>query len=227
MRKCILMSFMKVIMIQINNFSLKYDSQYLFENLNINFNKGKITCILGKSGCGKSSLIKHILNRDEAVSFSKKIDVIGYMPQNDLLLSHLNVESNLKLALKISKSVTDYQFSSSELDIIQMCQVGHLLNKQISELSGGEKSRISFTRAYLSCNDLLICDEPFSKLDYITRYQILNWFNEYRNKLTVIFVTHDVDEAMFISDQIMIVKDRDIIELTKPYSKEVILDLLI
>ena len=205
--------------LKINDLDHKIKNKIILKNISLDLEEDKIACILGPSGCGKTTLLKLIAGlentkkgeiyiKDKLVSSSiKHIKTenrnIGFLFQDFALFPHLTVEKNLKFAIKKN--------GNSEQDIkevIELIKLPASLKKYPHELSGGEQQRVALARAIISRPDLLLLDEPFSNLDLSLKEQIrddtlhlLQKFN-----VSVIIVTHDPFEAMFISNKFIFYK---------------------
>lgn len=202
-------------MIEIKNLTVKYsgiNEDFLaLDKLNLNVENGDICTIIGPSGCGKSTLL-HVLSgilKDyngnvliDGKEVDPKIHRIGLVLQNYGLLSWKNIEDNALLGLKIKGEKSDEykDYILKELGLFSM------LKKYPKELSGGQKQRVAIARAFILKPDLLLMDEPFSALDAITREEIQELFLEIwrKNRVTTIFITHSVDEAIRLGRKIVI-----------------------
>jgi ABC-type nitrate/sulfonate/bicarbonate transport system ATPase subunit len=202
-------------MIEIKNLTVKYsgiNEDFLaLDKLNLNVENGDICTIIGPSGCGKSTLL-HVLSgilgdyNGNVLIDGKEVDPkvhrIGLVLQNYGLLSWKNIEDNALLGLKIkgerSDEYKDY--------ILKELGLSSMLKKYPKELSGGQKQRVAIARAFILKPNLLLMDEPFSALDAITREEIQELFLETwrKNKVTTIFITHSVDEAIRLGRKIVV-----------------------
>jgi len=205
--------------VKINNLNHNIDNQNILRNINIELEKDKIACILGPSGCGKTTLLKliaglnkiksgEILLNDMVVSSSKihlatEKRKIGFLFQDYALFPHLTVKENLNFAIKEKEKKTH------DIDeIIEIIKLPNALQKYPHELSGGEQQRVALARAIISKPDFLLLDEPFSSLDLNLKEEIRDDTLHLLQKsnVTVLIVTHDPFEAMFISNKIYIMK---------------------
>ncbi len=200
--------------IRLENISKSYNNIKIIDNISFSLQKGEIVSFLGKSGVGKTTLFNilagfeksdsgKVFLQDEDITNKKKN--ISYMTQKHLLLPYLNVLDNVCLSFKI-KDINKKIAYEKAIPILKKFGLEKHINKYPSELSGGMKQRVSFIRAYLKESDLMLFDEPFSALDSITKESIYEWFKEvikYEQK-TTIFITHDINEAIYLSDKIYI-----------------------
>lgn len=203
----------------IQNISHSYDNQIeILKNIDFSVKEKETVSILGPSGIGKTTLfniIAGIINPEEGKVFingtdcTNKTGIVSYMLQKDLLLPYRTSYENISLPLEI-KSVPKDEIKNKILKYSEEFEINHLLNKYPSKLSGGEKKRVALLRTYMMGSSLFLLDEPFSALDYITRHKMYKWFNKIKNELelTSIIITHDIDEALILSDKIYILNSR-------------------
>lgn len=186
------------------------------EGLSFEMQKGEFVSLVGVSGCGKSTvfrLINGLLTPDSGEVFvggetiRGKRHYCGYMPQRDLLFPWRTVEANLRLPLELAGGLSKTQMRQSVGQMLAEVGLTGCEHKYTSELSGGMRQRAAFGRTVLTGSDLLLLDEPFSALDFLTRVAMQEWLLSQweRHKKTILFITHDVEEAMFLSKRIMVV----------------------
>lgn len=207
-------------MIDIKDLTVKYTAKgkefTAIENFQLYIPKGDIYVLIGPSGCGKSTLL-HVLSgiitdfEGEIVinkeNMSTKNQRIGLVSQNYGLMPWKTVYDNATLGLKIKdrnfRNKSKYDLEYIEY-ILERLKINTLVNRYPSELSGGQKQRVAIARAFILKPNLLLMDEPFSALDAITREEIQELFLDIwkENKVSTIFVTHSVDEAIFLGKNI-------------------------
>ncbi len=186
----------------------------ILSQLSFAIKAGEFVSVIGPSGSGKSTLFRLISGletQDEGKIFmngevvQNRLGHIGYMSQKDGLLPWLTVLENAALPLTLKRLYG----KKAQKDVIEQLERFGLKGFESSyphELSGGMRQRVSFLRALLSGSELLLLDEPFSALDAVTRMVMQEWLLEQWTamKKTILFITHDVEEALFLSDRILV-----------------------
>ena len=176
----------------------KYGEAVVLQGVSLEIPDGKITCVLGKSGVGKTTLLNllaGVLQADGGIVEAP--ERVGYVFQENRLLAHLTVVENL-------------QFVGGRVEFIEklLREAGleKLANRKVKTLSGGEKRRVAFLRAFCVDSTVVLLDEPFSALDSVTKESLLKMTVEHlrRYQKTAVFVTHDVDEAIAVGDKIAV-----------------------
>ena len=205
--------------LRFDNVSYQYPGEDfdIIDGLSFSVEPGSFHCIVGVSGCGKSTIFRMIngLLPPKAGTISVNGKPItarehycGYMPQKDMLFPWRTIGENLALPLEIQRGYTKAQ----QRDMIDaaLADVGldSCRDKRPDELSGGMRQRAAFARTMLTGSDLLLLDEPFSALDFLTRISMQEWLLEQwqRHKKTILFITHDVEEAIFLSSSVLVVE---------------------
>lgn len=205
--------------LRFDNVSYQYPGEDfdIIDGLSFSVEPGSFHCIVGVSGCGKSTIFRMIngLLPPKAGTISVNGKPItarehycGYMPQKDMLFPWRTIGENLALPLEIQRGYTKVQ----QRDMIDaaLADVGldGCRDKRPDELSGGMRQRAAFARTMLTGSDLLLLDEPFSALDFLTRISMQEWLLEQwqRHKKTILFITHDVEEAIFLSSSVLVVE---------------------
>lgn len=209
-------------LINISNVSLTYhslkDETKAIENLNFSIEKGEFVSIIGPSGCGKSTLLNiisgllkpsegDVLYTDKDIK--NRLDKMGYMFQKDHLFEWLSVRSNVLLGLKI-KGLDSKENIEKADRLLENYQLAKFKNHKPTELSGGMRQRVALIRTLALNPDVLLLDEPFSALDYQTRLKVCDDVKSIIRKegKTAIMVTHDLGEAIAISNRIIILTKR-------------------
>ncbi|MCT4660718.1 MAG: ATP-binding cassette domain-containing protein [Tissierellales bacterium] len=201
-------------MIDIKNLSKSFvKNENIIHEFNLKLERNGITCLLGPSGCGKTTLLRLIAGL--AKSDGGSIDGVqnisfGYVFQEDRLLPWLSVRENIEWILK----------KDSDVDIdfyLKMLEIENAKNLYPKALSGGMKQRVSIARAFAFDADIILMDEPFKSLDYELKMTLMNSIiklNQYEKK-TIIIVTHDVQVAAFLGDNIILLKGNPLRVKTK------------
>ena len=203
---------MKVIEISGLNKSFYKDGQEMkvLNDISLSVSENEFVSVVGPSGCGKSTLLRIIAGLIE--SDSVKLNIKGnasYLHQQTLLMPWRNVydNANLPCEIKTGKKIDE---NPKILELIDDFGLKGFENYMPWELSGGMAKRVTILRSYLEERNILLLDEPFSSLDAISRKNMQQWLLEVWNshKKTVVFVTHDIEEALFLSDKIYILSNR-------------------
>lgn len=186
---------------QINNINLSYNDNIIFKNFSISLHINKINIILGSSGCGKTSLLNII---------AKKLDSPSFVYQEPRLLNHLNAYENINYILKDkikNKNIRDKTIKEA-LTITNLIDNIH---SKPNELSGGMKQRLSLARALAYNSDFLLMDEPLQGQDIKRKKELLDIIKNIQIKTnkTIIYVTHDISEALILGDYIYILSKND------------------
>ena len=205
-----------------DNISKAYGDKQVLDNINITLNKGELVSILGVSGVGKTTLfnvLSGLTMPDEGsvmlcgndsnsnINITGKTGYLSYMLQKDLLLPHKTVIENVALPLLLNKMPKKMALKMAEEHFEQFGLSG-TQKSYPAELSGGMRQRAALLRTYLCNKDVALLDEPFSALDTITRASMQEWYLSVMReiKLSTLFITHDMDEAILLSDRIYIMK---------------------
>lgn len=199
-------------MIELKDINKKYSKFELDVNLKIL--KGEIFGIIGKSGSGKSTILKMIqgLTIPDKGSILMKNDVkISYVFQEYNLLYNKTVYENVKLPLLLKGEVSENRIKK----YLSFVGLSYKSNEYIANLSGGQKQRVSLARALVTEPDILLCDEITSAQDNMTKYEMMNIINEINEKYgtTIIIVTHDLDIAKNLCNRIAVIEDGNILEV--------------
>ena len=199
--------------LEARNITFSYDNKVnVIENIQLSVGEGEIVCLLGVSGGGKTPLfnvisgLKHpqqgeiLLNGEDITGIPGRI---SYMLQKDLLLPYRTIEANAALPL-IIRGVKKKEAIAKVNPYFAEFGLEGTQKKYPSELSGGMRQRAALLRTYMASNSVALLDEPFSALDTLTKSDMHRWFLNVMEKidLSILFITHDIDEAILISDRI-------------------------
>ena len=218
-------------LLEVKNISLSYDNSSVINNISFNVEKGEVVCILGESGCGKTSILKAIrgfMNRDAGEIYfqgervynkSEKLVPgtigVGIVHQDFQLEPGFTVFENIRHHL--IKYTRDFQEKRTK-ELIEICNLETIQNKKSKELSGGQKQKVALAKALIEEPPLLILDEPFSNLDNISKSDYKEILQKVVRTLNIslLFVTHDSKDALTFSDKILIVQKGKLLQEGKP-----------
>lgn len=220
-------------MLKIENVSKIYKGgKKAVKNISLDIKKGEFICFIGPSGCGKTTTMKminrliepsegKILINGENIMDKDPVELrrqIGYVIQQIGLFPHMTILENITLVPKLLKW-NDQKKKERALELLQLVDMGpEYLERYPYELSGGQQQRIGVLRALASNPPLILMDEPFGALDPITRDALQEEFKNLQRTLdkTIVFVTHDMDEAIKLADRIVILKAGEIVQVGTP-----------
>lgn len=205
--------------IVIENLTKKYGDKTIFDNFSVTFPENKISVVMGKSGAGKTTLLNCVAGLTTYRGEIKNADKTAYVFQEDRLVPFMSVYENLDFTLdkSVGKEVRKQLIS----DAIKSVDLEDKIGSLPKELSGGQKKRVSLARAFLSDASALLTDEPLNSLDYGLRLKTIDLLLDMldKNPTTVIYVTHDIDEALSLADKIFFIGESGVIfdyEFTTP-----------
>lgn len=207
--------------LQFHNVSFHYDEKPIINELNASIQDKEFVSIIGPSGCGKSTLFRLITGLEEASTgqielTETKRHPVGYMPQKDMLLPWRTIIENAALPLEC-QGVQKKEAQIKAKELLQKFGLQGYETKYPKDLSGGMRQRVSFIRTLLTGGEILLLDEPFSALDALTKASLQEWLFEQWKEWgkTILFITHDVEEALFLSNRILVVEQQPITTLTE------------
>lgn len=183
----------------------------VLEDVSLDVAEGEFLCILGASGCGKSTLLSLVADLDQPTSGS--VEVLGGKPalmfQEPALFPWLTAKENVELALRL-KGVGKSERRDRAQELLSLVRLNDAGKKRVHELSGGMRQRVAMARALAQDSHVLLMDEPFAALDAITRDVLHEELVRIREsqKLTVLFVTHNVREAVRLGDRVVLLSSR-------------------
>lgn len=220
-------------MIEFINVGKSYKDKVILDNLNLKVDKGQLVVLIGPSGCGKTTTLKminklispssgKILMQGRDIAHEDTIELrrnIGYVIQQTGLFPHMTVEENIALVPNLKKWPED-KIKSRTIELLDLVGMKpeEYLHRYPAELSGGQQQRIGVARAFAVNPEVILMDEPFSALDPITRTQLQDeLFNlQQEMKKTIVFVTHDMDEALKLGDKVAIMKGGKLLQYDRP-----------
>jgi osmoprotectant transport system ATP-binding protein len=220
-------------LIEFKDIVKKYRNKTIIKPFSIDIEAGQLVVFIGPSGCGKTTLLKMInkliqpsagkifvngkdISNMDAIELRRNI---GYVIQNTGLFPHMSIRENLELIPKLKgEDPNRIAEKTEELLHVVGLNPSEFLDRFPKELSGGQQQRVGVARAFSTDSDIILMDEPFSALDPVTRNSLQDELVQMQKELnkTIIFVTHDMDEAIKIADKICILKDGDILQFDTP-----------
>ena len=202
--------------LDIKNLSYSFGNNPILKDINIHVNKNEMVAIVGSSGVGKSTLfnlIAGVLKKQVGeITINGSNDYIGkvaYMLQKDLLFEHKTIIDNVILPLIIAKVNKKEAFEEGN-KILKQFNLDKYANKYPQQLSGGMRQRVALIRTYMFKRKIFLLDEAFSALDAITKKELHKWYLDLKKEfnLTTLLITHDIEEAVFLSDRIYILGNK-------------------
>lgn len=215
--------------LEVKNISKKFNGKEILKNISFDVYDGEFLSILGASGCGKTTLLRILIGIEtadsgEIIRNNKKITNMlpsqrgmGIVFQNYALFPNMTVLENVAYPLKIKKD-TKKNAKELAIDILKKVGLEDQMNKYPNELSGGQQQRTAIARTLALNSDIILFDEPMSALDADNRLALRKEFKDIQKKfnITMIYITHDQEEAFSLSDRVMVMKDGKIEQLDTP-----------
>lgn len=204
--------------LSIENLNVRFGSVTALSDVSLDISDGEFVCILGASGCGKSTLFNVVSGLLQATSgkivldghdVSNRPGQVGYMLQKDLMLPWRTVLGNITLAASLTRGA-NAKDRAEAAELASRYGLGDFLNHYPHALSGGMRQRVAMMRTIAAGRQVMLLDEPFGALDAQTRLGMQQWLLQlWRDlKRTILFVTHDVDEAIYLADRIVVMTPR-------------------
>ena len=205
--------------VQLSNASLRYnDSEHAtLSGLSLSLNAGKWTVLLGRSGCGKTTVLRYLAGLlDDKVEWQGTLatsdelpltDRIAYMAQQDLLLPWLSVIDNVCLSHRFQNPVSDKTLQTNQvLELLAAVGLADQASTMPDQLSGGMRQRVALARTLMQDKPVVLMDEPFSALDAVTRHKLQSLACELLRDKTVVLITHDPQEAVRLADNLYVLQ---------------------
>jgi NitT/TauT family transport system ATP-binding protein len=205
--------------LSVSDLSHSFGDLKAIEQIDLAVEPGEVIGIVGPSGCGKTTLLELVAGlrppaggdisvggRGEA---AERLELCAYMPQRDLLLPWLSAADNAALALRLA-GVSRSQARAQAEEHFERLGLAGFESSRPDQLSGGMRQRVAFLRTLMAGRPVLLLDEPFASLDAITRAEMQSWLAEVLgpDRHTVLLVTHDVEEALYLSDRVLVLTPR-------------------
>lgn len=215
--------------LRIKNLVKAFNNIKVVDNINLELEKGKLLCLLGPSGCGKTTTLKMIggfLKQDKGSIIIENEDISKVSPevrpastvfQSYALFPHMNVMENIIYGLKF-KGYSKKEALKKGEEYLKIIGLSEFKNKKISQLSGGQQQRVALARSLILNPKVLLLDEPLSNLDAKLRVKMRKEIKEIQSKfnMTMIFVTHDQEEALSIADYLAVMNKGELIQVGTP-----------
>lgn len=219
--------------IEFKNIKKQYDKKVILDNFNLSIEEGEFLTVVGRSGCGKTTLLKMInglINSDEGEILikgksTKDIDIIklrrniGYVIQGSVLFPHMSVEENISYVPNLLNKKDKLKTKNAIKKWMKIVDLEEdLLKRYPSQLSGGQQQRVGIARALAASPDILLMDEPFGAVDEITRSSLQDEIIRIQKEsnITIIFITHDIREALKLGTKVLIMDEGKIQQLSNP-----------
>lgn len=220
-------------MIRFEHVTKTFGETTALDDFNLSVEEGEFLTVIGRSGCGKTTMLRMInglQKPDSGVVYVEEYDVskadlialrrkIGYVIQNKGLFPHMTVEKNITYVPVISGKKNKAENRKRAEELIRLVGLDPtMLERYPSELSGGQQQRVGIARALAAQPKLLLMDEPFGALDEITKQSMQNELLSLQKqlKMTVVFITHDIREAMKLGDRVLVMENGKIAQIGKP-----------
>ncbi len=220
--------------LQVKDLQKEYDGQVVLDNVNFSVNEGEFLSILGPSGCGKTTILRiliGLLKADSGTVLKDGEDITNALPsnrgmgivfQNYALFENMTVLENVEYALKIRKEnrtpARKKEIREQVLKMIEHMELTEHIDKRPALLSGGQQQRVAIARTLVMNPDIILFDEPMSALDVATRLALRKVLKDIQKEFgtTMIYITHDQEEAFAMSDRIMVMDKAQIVQIDTP-----------
>ena len=218
-----------MVSLEINNLTKVFDKKTVLDNISFTVNDGEFLSILGPSGCGKTTLLKILIgiekptsgeiikNNTNITNFDPSKREMGMVFQNYALFPNMTVLNNVMYALNI-KLKNKEKAKEESIEMLKLVHMEEHLNKYPHELSGGQQQRVAIARTLSLNPDIILFDEPMSALDADNRLSLRKELKKIQKKFktTMIYITHDQEEAFSLSDRVMVMNNGEIVQIDVP-----------
>lgn len=218
-----------MVSLEINNLTKVFDNKTVLDNISFTVNDGEFLSILGPSGCGKTTLLKILIGIEKPTSgeiIKNNTNITNYDPskremgmvfQNYALFPNMTVLNNVMYALNI-KLKNKEKAKEESIEMLKLVHMEEHLNKYPHELSGGQQQRVAIARTLSLNPDIILFDEPMSALDADNRLSLRKELKKIQKKFktTMIYITHDQEEAFSLSDRVMVMNNGEIVQIDVP-----------
>lgn len=221
------------VIIEMRNIKKTYDNKNIIKDLSLNINKGEFITVIGSSGCGKTTMLKMInglntpndgdifingnnIKNENIIELRRKI---GYSIQGSALFPHMTIEKNIAYVPNLINNKNKEKTKKSVLELIKTVGLEEsILTRYPEQLSGGQQQRVGIARALAAQPEILLMDEPFGAVDEITRKQLQEEIVRIHKELgvTIIFITHDIKEALNLGTRVLVMDKGEIVQFDKP-----------
>ena len=220
--------------IVVRDLKVEYDGKCVLENVNFEVKEGEFLSILGPSGCGKTTILRSLIgllspvggtiikDEEDITRFAPASRRMGIVFQNYALFENMTVLKNVEYALKIRKENRSKdakaEIRKKALEMLEHMDLSAHVHKKPAMLSGGQQQRVAIARTLVLNPDVILFDEPMSALDVATRLSLRKTIKDIQKEYgtTMIYITHDQEEAFAMSDRIMVMKEAKIVQIDTP-----------
>lgn len=220
------------LILEVENLNKRYNKRSVLEDISFGVYKGEFLSLLGPSGCGKTTLLRLLIGIESPTSGEIKkngVDILNHTPyerniglvfQNYSLFPNMNVYQNIAYALQAKKKYTKEEINDMVMEMIDIVGLNEHIYKKPRQLSGGQCQRVAIARTLVLKPDIILFDEPMSALDADIKVVLRQLIKDIQKKydITMIYVTHDQEEAFALSDRVMVLNESRIAQLDTPYN---------
>ena len=219
------------VIVRFEKINKKFKSKTVLEDISFSINRGEFLSFLGPSGCGKTTILKMLIGIEKPTSgriFKDDVDITDLAPKDrnmGIVFQNYSLFPNMDVYHNISYALQSRKMSKDEIDkkvrrIVETMELEEHIYKKPKQLSGGQQQRVAIARTLVLNPDLILFDEPMSALDAEIKVLLRRQLKEIQKKLniTMVYVTHDQEEAFALSDRVMVINDMSIAQIDTPYN---------